>query len=268
VELNLSNQLSARAVARIPKTDEVRIPKTAELVARQIRNAIIRGELKDGDSLPAEAHLIAEFSVSRPTVREAIRILESESLITVSRGARGGARINSPTYDMVARAAGVALQANGATIGDLYEMRMIIEPPAARMVAERNSAEGGRILREHLEKEMTLASDRIAASRAIADFHRIMIELSGNVTLTMVAHALQGLVERHLTLAQQREPTHDEEALGRSMRFGLRSHAKLIDLIELGDGEGAEKHWLNHMRAAGTYWLAVVAPTSVVDLLD
>ena len=169
---------------------------------------------------------------------------------------------------MVARAAGIALQAKGATIGDLYEMRTIIEPPAARMVAERNGPEAAKILREHLEKELSLADDRIAAASAIADFHRIMIEQSGNVTLTMVAHALQGLVERHLMLAQHREPTHDKEALDRRMRYGLRSHAKLIDLIEEGDGEGAEKHWLNHMRAAGTYWLAEVAPTSVVELLD
>lgn len=264
----MSNQITAERAVRIPKTDEVRVPKTAELVARQIRNAIIRGELKDGDSLPAEAHLIAEYRVSRPTIREAIRILESEGLIAVSRGARGGALISSPTYDMVARTAGITLQAKGATIGDLYEMRTIIEPLAARMVAERNSVEGAAILRRHLDLEYSLAEDRMAASQAIADFHRIMIELSGNVTLTMVAHSLQRLVERHLSLAQRREPTHDKEALDRRMRFGLRSHAKLIDLIEKGDGEGAEKHWLNHMRAAGTYWLAQVAPTSVVELLD
>lgn len=264
----MSNQITAERPVRIPKTDDVRVPKTAELVARQIRNAIVRGELKDGDSLPAEAHLIAEYGVSRPTIREAIRILESEGLIAVSRGARGGARISPPTFGMVARAAGIALQAKGATIGDLYEMRTIIEPPAARMVAERNSVEGAAVLRKHLEKEYSLAEDRFAASRAIADFHRIMIELSGNVTLTMVAHALQGLVERHLTLVQRKEPELDKEDLDRQMRFGLRSHAKLIDLIEAGDGDGAERHWRNHMRAAAVYWLARVAPASVVELLD
>lgn len=264
----LSKPLPAQRLATIPKDRAVRIPKTAELVARQIRNAIIRGQLQDGDTLPAEAHLIAEYEVSRPTVREAIRILESEGLITVSRGARGGARISSPTYDMVARAAGITLQSMGATLGDLYEMRTIVEPPAARMVAERNGKEAAAVLRVHLEKELSLVDDRFAASLAIADFHRIMIELSGNITLTMFAHALQGLVERHLQLAQRKEPSQDLEMLGRRLRFGFRSHAKLIDLFEQGDGEGAEKHWLNHMRAAGAHWLAVVAPTTVVELLE
>src|SRR3546814_10423999 len=105
-ECNLSNAFVAIPVGNRSNAEAVRVPKTAELVARQIRNAIIRGELVDGDTLPAESHLIAEFEVSRPTIREAVRILESEGLVTVARGARGGARVSSPNYEMVARAAG------------------------------------------------------------------------------------------------------------------------------------------------------------------
>ena len=61
----------------------VRVPKTAELVASRIRKAIISGSLKTGDRLPPEAQLIADFEVSRPTVREAIRILESEGFLQI-----------------------------------------------------------------------------------------------------------------------------------------------------------------------------------------
>ncbi|MDB5583891.1 MAG: bacterial regulatory s, gntR family protein [Bradyrhizobium sp.] len=267
-EFNLSIQFTGRAINSRSNAEAVRVPKTAELVARQIRNAIIRGQLNDGDTLPAEAQLIAEFEVSRPTVREAVRILESEGLITVARGARGGAKVSSPNYEMVARAAGITLQAQGATIGDVYEMRMMIEPPAARLVAERNSVEGGKVLRAHLETEYTLVKDRFAESLAIARFHRMMIELAGNATLAMVAHALQGLFERHLQLAQRREPSEDAEYLERRTRFGLKSHAKLIDLIEARDGAAAEAHWKAHMVAAGKVWLAEVGPTALVDLLD
>ncbi|MEP7349576.1 MAG: GntR family transcriptional regulator [Sphingorhabdus sp.] len=246
----------------------VRVPKTAELVARQIRNAIVRGEIVDGGTLPAEAHLIAEFEVSRPTIREAIRILESEGLLRVARGARGGAMIKSPDYEMVARAAGITLQAQGTTIGDLYEMRTLIEPPAARLVAERNSVEGARVLRAHLETEWALVKDRFAESQAIAEFHRLMLEQSGNQTLIMIAHALQNLVEKHLELAQHSEPSKDMVALEKRTRFGLKSHAKLIDLIEKGDGEGAQLHWHAHMVAAGKIWLSQVGPNSLVELLE
>jgi len=246
----------------------VRVQKVAETVADAIRGDIIRGRLKDGDSLPVEAHLIAEFGVSRPTIREAVRILESEGLVAVSRGAKGGAQVSSPTFALVARAAGIALQGNGATLGDIYQVRTIIEPPAARMIAETNALHGAAVLRQQLEKEMSLVEDRQAVAQAIAEFHHIMIDLCGNVTLRMFGNALQHLVQRHLALAQQREPNRNLAALAERTRFGLRSHAKLIGLIERGDGPGAESHWLNHMRAAGVYWLAEVAPTTVVELLE
>ena len=84
-------------------TAQVRVPKTAELVAGRIRRSIVTGELRTGDSLPSEAHLITDFQVSRPTIREAIRILESEGLISVSRGARGRARWCSCGRSMAGR---------------------------------------------------------------------------------------------------------------------------------------------------------------------
>jgi GntR family transcriptional regulator, transcriptional repressor for pyruvate dehydrogenase complex len=74
---------------RGPKS-QVRVPKTAELVASRIRRAIVEGRIGAGENLPSEAKLVETFEVSRPTIRETIRILEFE--ITASRGARGGAR--------------------------------------------------------------------------------------------------------------------------------------------------------------------------------
>jgi DNA-binding FadR family transcriptional regulator len=262
----------SKGFAEIPtgmrtNAEAVRVPKTAELVARRIRNGIIRGELKDGDTLPAEAHLIAEFEVSRPTIREAVRILESEGLVTVSRGARGGARISSPNYEMIARAAGITLQARGVTIGDLYEMRTLLEPPAARLVAERNSKVAVPILRGLIDVELSLVQDRFAVSSRIVEFHQTMIELAGNQTLTMFSQALRGLVDQHLMLAQRRRPDVDPERSQRQLRFGLKSHAKLVDLIEAKDGAGAEAHWKAHMIAAGKIWLAQLGPNTVFDLL-
>src|SRR3546814_8534697 len=76
-----------------------RIPKTAELVADRIRRRIISGELGEGASLPPESQLLELFGVSRPTLREAIRILEAERLITVKRGSRSGARVSPPRVE-------------------------------------------------------------------------------------------------------------------------------------------------------------------------
>jgi len=267
-EFKLSKGFAAIPVGARSNADAVRVPKTAELVAKQIRNAVIRGELVDGDTLPAESHLISEFEVSRPTIREAVRILESEGLVTVARGARGGARINAPNFEMIARAAGITLQSQGVTIGDLYEMRTLIEPPAARLVAERNSVAAVPVLRNLILTEFTLIKDRYAVSSVIAEFHRSMIELAGNKTLIMFSQALSGMVNDYLHLAQRRSPPLDPHLSERRLRFGFKSHTKLVDLIEARDGAGAEAHWKAHMVAAGKVWMEQIGAHSLVDLLD
>ncbi|MBN9593367.1 MAG: FadR family transcriptional regulator, partial [Alphaproteobacteria bacterium] len=79
-----------------PAQVPVRVPKAAELIADVIRRQIVVGELKEGEPLPAEALLMAQFKVSRPTLREAFRILETDGLIQVRRVAGGGARARLP----------------------------------------------------------------------------------------------------------------------------------------------------------------------------
>jgi DNA-binding FadR family transcriptional regulator len=86
-----------------------RVPKTAELVAQRLRRQIISGDLAEGDALPSETTLTETFGISRPTLREAFRVLEAEQLISVRRGARGGARVHAPSADVAARYAGFRL---------------------------------------------------------------------------------------------------------------------------------------------------------------
>lgn len=264
----MSDSFSVGAVGNMTNAEAVRVPKAAELVAKQIRNAIIRGELGDGATLPAESRLILEFGVSRPTIREAVRILESEGLVTVVRGARGGARVSSPNFEMIRRAAGIALQANHVTIGDLYEMRTLIEPPAARLVAERNSEAAVPVLRRFIENEMSRAKDRQAFAVTVAEFHGLMMELSGNKTLNIFSQALRALVDGHLALAVRKQSDMDERQIQRQRNYGVKSCGKLVDLIEAKDGDGAEAHWKSHMIAAGQVWLDQLGPEMLVDLLN
>src|ERR1700676_4225945 len=102
-----------------PMAVTMRVPKMAELVAGHLRRQIVRGELQEGDALPPETILMDTFGVSRPTLREAYRVLESEGLIDVHRGSRGGARVRLPSPDVVARYAGLVLEHGQATIGDV-----------------------------------------------------------------------------------------------------------------------------------------------------
>jgi DNA-binding FadR family transcriptional regulator len=251
-------------------SSKIRVPKTAELVAAKIRKSIIRGELTTGDNLPSEAQLIQEYEISRPTIREAIRILESEDLISVSRGARGGAKVTQPTPFIVARAMGVALQSQGATIGDVYAARTMIEPAAAKMAAEQRGPEAADALQAHIYKERAeLAGGQANLARGVAEFHRILVEQSANMTLALIATALHGVIEKHQALVQRsRSEVESDETRLQRLRIAYRSQEKLVELIRAGDGPGAEAHWRKHMEKAAEVLLNGVAQTAIVDILD
>ena len=234
----------------------IRIPKTAEVVADEIRQLITSGALQEGDTLRPEAAIIADFQVSRPTIREAFRILESEQLISVARGSRGGARVHAPKPELVARYAGFVLQSRRVTYGEVYRARSIIEPPAARILAEtRAKAAPPALLQKIAEQKQAKNSDGFG--RAVADFHTCLIDLTGNGALILLASMLDGIVARHHALSVGRlAKQHNAAADSRNFRAGMRSQEKLVALIEAGEGVEAEAHWRRHMDNAAKVWLA------------
>lgn len=240
----------------------VRVPKTAELVAGQIRRQIIRGEVAEGDALLPESDLMKQYGVSRPTLREAFRILESESLIAVSRGARGGARVLPPDIAVVARYAGLLLQYSGATLEDVQTARIVVEPPAARTLAERQDLEAAARLRDLIEHERAIATDESAFADMSTRFHEFMMELAGNQTLAMVVGMLHDIVEIHV------EDSMIGEYNAQMIARAIRSQEKLVELIEAGDGDAAEAHWRGHIQEAARIALSKTGRKTVLDLFD
>jgi DNA-binding FadR family transcriptional regulator len=247
---------------------QVRVPKTAEIVASKLRRAIVEGTLGSGESLPSEAKLIEMFEVSRPTIREAIRILEFENLISISRGARGGARVQAPSVGFVSRAMGVALQSRGATLGDIYAARSSIEPLAARLAAQTRPAEAAAALRARIVIEREALRNTVVIAGYAAEFHRILMEQCGNQTFALVGIALHDLVSKHQTLAHRNRPPEDPDVTLKRSRMGVRSQEHLIELIEAGRAGDAQNHWQAHMAKAGEFFLEGLAETSVVDILE
>jgi DNA-binding FadR family transcriptional regulator len=226
----------------------VRAPKTAELIATQLRQRIARGELLEGDALPAETQLMDQFGVSRPILREAFRILESESLIEVRRGVRGGARVRLPDPKTVARYTALLLELKGTTVADVLDARRAIEPAAARMVAERRSPDVLAILRGCHEEELRTTSDVRARAAASARFHSTLIELSGNTTLSVLIGMLSTIIDHHNAVATARMSHEWRGFRGPYLHLIVEGHGRLLELIEAGQGEAAEQLWRQHMR--------------------
>ncbi|ABD12336.1 transcriptional regulator, GntR family [Frankia casuarinae] len=262
--------------AASPVGQRVRVPKTAELVASQLRRRIIRGELSEGDALPPEPTLMAQFGVSRPTLREAFRVLEAEALIFVRRGAHGGARVHTPSPEVAARYAGLVLEHRGATLGDVHQACAVIEPPCAALLAERRDPADVARLRQLLHEGDEAADHPVALASAQAAFHLAVVELTGNKSLTVITGMLLHLVE--LTNSHGGHPGADnrpeETSLAAvaaddrsSARATRRIHATLIDLIEAGDTQGAADLWHRHLAAPDHAIPGGPADRCVLDLL-
>jgi DNA-binding FadR family transcriptional regulator len=252
----------------------VRAPKTAELIATLYRRQIVRGELRPGDTLPSEQQLMEQFGVSRPTLREAFRILEAEDLISVKRGSRGGARVTQPILSVAARYVGLLLQVQGTTIADVYEARMVLEPACARLLAKRRTKDDladltacVTELRGAVEAGPDHGPDLARWSSVAYRFHTLIMERSGSKTLAVQGGVLQDIVATHLALALSRDRARDDELA--NFRRNVRSYEKLVALVEERDGAGAEQHWRAHMEAAGQRLLREdLQSRSVVDLFS
>jgi GntR family transcriptional regulator, transcriptional repressor for pyruvate dehydrogenase complex len=234
----------------------VRVPKTAELVATHIRRRIVFRQLQQGDALPPETALMQEFNISRPTLREAFRILESEGLITVRRGARGGARVQEPSSDVAARYAGLVLQHRGATLDDVLKARVTVALPAARLLASRRDRAA---VADKLQERLDTLDP--AEPARFHEFNALVVELAGNETLLLLTAMLEH-ISSVAAVTFARGHRREEDKL---LRAAHRTRQKLIDLIRAGDANKAEKLWKDHLTESGRI-LAEGLETNVVDL--
>ncbi|MBJ7336357.1 GntR family transcriptional regulator [Mycolicibacterium sp.] len=260
----MSRQQSlAPMIAPQATSGTVRSPKTAELVAQTLRKMIVDGQLKDGDFLPFEADLMEHFQVSRPTLREAVRVLESDRLVEVRRGSRTGAKVRVPGPEIVARPAALLLAISGTTLADVMMARIGIEPHAARLLADGGSADARDELRR-LVDGIPRARDDGRLAQASAELHRRLVELSGNATLAMIAGMLHEISERHTTAAILRAQNVVPKAQYDRL---IRSYDRLADLVSAGKGADAEAHWHRHMETSSAALLKGYERTKVRDIL-
>ncbi len=243
----------------------VRVPKAAALIAARLRARVVRGELQPGDPLPGEQALCREFGVSRPTLREALRVLEAEGLIAVKRGAHGGARVLHPGPDVAARHAALSLRLQGTTVDDVAAARRVIEPAAVRLLA-MHAADQPAILDPlevaHREAARAMGDDTAYAHASIR-FHQRLIELCGNRTLTLAGLILMEIVapSNHATFEAV---DHRDEV----ERAAQTLHGHVLVALRDGDADRAEDLWVGHLDEVTQHTLARLGRDVPVELLE
>jgi DNA-binding FadR family transcriptional regulator len=237
----------------------VRTPKSGALVASSIRQMIVRGEVAEGDVLPPEGVLTERFEVSRPTLREAFRILESEGLISVRRGSRGGARVHPPNEAIAARYTAAVLQSRGETVAGYYQARAVVEAPAAAMLARRRD-------RKAVAKELQAILDTadINDPHFFPTFHRRVVELAGNKTLKLLAVMLEHISE---IISEQFMVPGMPESARPGPRRALRSYHKLVELIREGDAETAHAFWRKHLSEQAAFMVEHLGPDERLNVI-
>lgn len=208
-------------------------PKASELVAEDLRAHILGNALPEGAPLPSEAELIARLGVSRATVREGLRLLAADGLIAVKRGPRGGIEVRHPNAAHVSRSLATTVALEGVSLYELFDFRLVIEPPAAATAATRPKTE------EQARRLIAAAKEPDAAVTERVDFHVLVAELSGNKLLHIVLAALHDVLEIHV---ESESLTPDD------VRQTGRAHERIAKAIVDGDAERAEASMRRHLQ--------------------
>lgn len=244
----------ARRPVRV-RTPAIRAPKLSHLVADALRMQIANGELGTGAQLPAEAVLLQQFGVSRPTLREALRVVESEGLIRLGRGARTGATVLGPSVDAAARYGELYLATQKTTLGEVHEVRTLLEPSLVASLATRHSSKLVRML-EDCVREQRAALERgdfVAAVKALNLFHRAVVDASENRALSLLAGILEGIPAKVYPRFLQSGDTPAQRAFRERTKESVEAHAQLLEIISRGEARKAESFWRTYMEETASY---------------
>jgi GntR family transcriptional regulator, transcriptional repressor for pyruvate dehydrogenase complex len=237
---------------------QLRQPRLAELVAEELRGRITSGAMRDGDLLPKLEELLDEFKVSKPSLREALRILETEGLITVRRGNVGGAVVHAPSSRDAGYMIGLVLESRNVNVRDLAGAIKQFEPLCAALCAERPDRLTVVVprLEEIHERQKAATDDPLAFATIGREFHEVIVELAGNETIKLVIGALEAVWSAGERIWAQRASSTDSMPDARTRTEGLRAHERLIELIVKGDATGVVTAARRHLESAQLYAVA------------
>jgi DNA-binding FadR family transcriptional regulator len=240
------------------------------MVAAALRKRIVSGAIEDGGMLPKQEDLMAEFGISLPPMREALRILETEGLITVRRGNTGGAVVHQPQATKAAYMLGLVLQSRDVAINDVLSALRRLEPVCAAACAARPDRETAVLprLRATLDAAKDAIEDGVEYTRLARQFHADLVACCGNETMILVIGALESLWSAHV------EESRGQLRLGsfgdiEVRRISAKEHEVLYRQIAEGNERGAEKAVRDHLSEEGhgddKGWRHDVDVDSVVD---
>jgi GntR family transcriptional regulator, transcriptional repressor for pyruvate dehydrogenase complex len=218
---------------------KVRSRRVSETIAKRIKNQISAGRMLPGEKLPAEREMALRYHTSRVSVREAYRSLEELGLLTIRRGADGGAFIANIDHTPVQRSLSLMLRLGKTTHEEITQARLLIEPPVARLAARHARPEDIERLRHVLEQKES-AMRRGGYRRCDMRFHRAIAECAANLPLKLLMHSLADLTVEVLASVEMSTGVQHQVC---------EAHREILEAIARHDEDAAHDLMLHHVAA-------------------
>jgi GntR family transcriptional repressor for pyruvate dehydrogenase complex len=244
----IGHRIIVTLVATSTVKQQLRPPRLAEMVSGVLRDRILSGELEDGSMLPKQEELLEEFGVSMPPIREALRILETEGLITVKRGNVGGAVVHRPQPGKAAYMLGLVLQSRAVTLGEVVKALLAFEPACAAACASRPDRDTTVLprLRATLDAANAALDDAPTYTGLARQFHVDMVATCGNEPMMLVVGALEALWTAHVDTLARRRSQLGSFAEPAARKVSAKDHERLYGCIARGDARAAEQAARDH----------------------
>lgn len=219
----------------------VLVPKASAVLADRLRELILSKGAPEGTPLPTERELMAQSGLSRASVREALRVLETEGLIHTKSGRNGGSIVRRPGLEGVSRSLDLFVRSHEVRFEAVLEVREAIEPAAARLAALHRTDADLDAIRAAQHRLVAAAEDIAEFVRANLDWHLAVVRASQNEILvaffTAMTQPIHAATEyRSLNTAEVRQKV-------------VRVHEQVIAAIAERDGEAAFRRMQRHVSA-------------------
>ena len=208
-----------------------------EDIVKQIHNLIRKGKLKQGDQLPTERELVDTFKVSRASVREAIRYLESMQLVESRQG--NGTYVIASSEEALVQPLASTLFLEKDNLMDIFSVRKIIEPQVAQLAAEKATASEINEMEEILQEQAENLAEGLNLTKTDSEFHNLLIQTAKNRVLERLFLAILDLLE------QTREKYLQVE--GRAQK-SLKGHREILSAIKARNPMAARQAMRRHLE--------------------
>ena len=226
----------------------VHVARAFEDIAGQIRGELCEGRLRAGDRLPDERELASQFGVSRNTLREALRSLEIAGLITLRKGAAGGAFVKDSNGEVVVSSLRDMYHLGALTPKQVTEARIWIESAIVRAACERHAARDIAELSANIAaaEQAIRQKDFYARADTHLEFHRILAKATRNPIMQIVMEALIGVMRQFI---HKIGPQWDTD-------YVLASRRRFMRHLGGRDAEAAVEEMERHLKRVNRNYLA------------